>query len=76
MMFINEFLNKDLVIFSEESPLILLHRNYNVSMDNNGKDKNHTRQIYIRVNFFRRGKNCKIKILTGVNFYPYHYYPY
>ena len=49
MMLIHELLNKDPDIVPGESPLIILGRKSAVSMANNGKDTNHTRQISRRV---------------------------
>ena len=54
-MLIHEFLNKYPDIVPEEAPLIILDRESDVYMDNNGKDNKHTRHISRRVNFVRNG---------------------
>ena len=59
-MLIHEFLNKDTDIVPEEAPLIILNRNGDVCMANNGKDTKHTRHITRRVHFVRNGEKLKI----------------
>ena len=65
-MLIHEFLNKDTDIVPDESPLIILDRNYAMCMDNNYKDTKHTRHISIRVHFLINGEKFKCIILTDV----------
>ena len=50
-MLIHELLNKDIDIFPEEDPLIVLDIKYDMCMANNGKDTKHTRHIARRMNF-------------------------
>ena len=52
----NECFNKDLDIFPEGDPLIILDRKSDAFMVNNGKDTNHTRKISIRVHSVRNGE--------------------
>ena len=59
-MLIHEFFNKDPYIVSEEDPLSVLDSRSAFCMANNVKYTKHTRQISIRVNFVRNGKNCKM----------------
>ena len=59
-MLVHECFNKDPYIFPEEAPIIILDRKSAVSMDNNGKDTKHTRNIARRVYFVRSTKTCKI----------------
>ena len=56
-MLIHELLNKDPDIFPEEAPLNILNSKSAVCMANNGKDTNHTRQIFRRVHFVRNVEN-------------------
>ena len=65
-MLIHEFLNKDKDIFPEEDPLIILDSESSACMAHNGKDTNHTRHIYRRVNLVRNGENCKMHKTTDV----------
>ena len=55
-MLINEFLNKDPDIVSEESTLIVLDSKYAICMAKNGKDTRHTIQITSRIHFVRNGE--------------------
>ena len=54
-MLINELLNKDPYIVTEEAPLIILDTNSAVCMDNNGKYTKQTRHIARRVHFLSNG---------------------
>ena len=65
-MLIHEFLNKDPGIVPKEDPIIIFDSKYAVCMDINGKDTNHTWNIYRRVHFARNGINEKCTRLTGV----------
>ena len=56
----NKFLNKDPVIVPEEDPLIVFDSKYDVCMDNNGKDTEHTRHIARRIHFLRDREKCKM----------------
>ena len=58
-MWIHDFLNKDPDIFPEEAPLIKLDKKSDVCMTKNGKDTNHTKHIYRRVNFVRNRENLQ-----------------
>ena len=60
MMIINELLNKDTDIFTEEYPLIVLDSKYDMCMDKNCKDTKHTRHISRRMYFVRNGEKCKM----------------
>ena len=53
-------MNKDPSIVPEEAPIIIFDIKYDVCMDKNGKDTNHTRHIAIRVHFIRNGENWNI----------------
>ena len=55
-MLINEFLNKDPEIVTEEAPLIILDSKSAVFMAQDVKGTKHTRYIYRRVNFVRNGE--------------------
>ena len=57
---IHEFLNKDLDIVPEGAPLLILDSNYDVCIDNNGKDTNHTRHIARIVHLVRNVENFKM----------------
>ena len=59
-MLINELLDKDTDIFTEEAPQIILGIKSAALMAKNGKDTKHTRQIYIREHFLRNGEKYKI----------------
>ena len=59
-MLINELLNNDPDIFTEEDPLIVLDIKYTVCMARNGKGTNNTRHIDRRVHLVRNGKKCKM----------------
>ena len=59
-MITNELLNKGPDIVTEEAPLIILDRKYDVFMSNIGKDTNHTRHIARRIHFVRNFENLKI----------------
>ena len=59
MMLIHAFLNTDPDKVPEEAPLIILDIKSDVCMDTNGKDTEHTRHIFRRVNVVRNGENCK-----------------
>ena len=56
---INELLKKDIDIFSEEDPLIILDSKSAVCMDNNVKDTKHTRKIARRVYFCEERRKVK-----------------
>ena len=56
VMLSHEFFNKDKDIVLEESALIILNRNSDVCMDNNGMDTKHNRHIVRRLNFVRNGE--------------------
>ena len=58
-MLIHELLNKDLDIFPEDAPLIVLDSKYDMFMANNGKDVKHTRHIARRMHFVRNGENAR-----------------
>ena len=60
IMLIHDFLNKDLDIVPEESPLIVLDDKSDMCMAKNGKDTKHTRHISRRMNFIRNGEKCKM----------------
>ena len=62
-MLIHELLYKDPDIVPEEAPLIILYSKYDVCMDNNGKDTNHTRHIARRVYFLRNDEKWKMNII-------------
>ena len=67
-MLIHELLNKDTYIVLEEDPLIILDSKYDLCMDENGKDTNHTRHNSRRVHFVSNGENLemhKIDWCTG-----------
>ena len=57
---IQELLNKDPYIVTEEAPLMILDSESAVYMSNNGKYTNHTRHIYRRVHWVRNGKKFKM----------------
>ena len=59
-MLLHGFLNKHPDIFPKEAPLIILDSKYNVCMDKNGQDANHTRHITRREHFVRNGENSKM----------------
>ena len=59
-MLIREFLNKDLEIFPEEAPLIVLDSKSYTCMAMNGKDTKHTRPIAKIINFVRNVEKCKM----------------
>ena len=52
----NEMINKDLDEVPEQATLIILDRNSDVSMENNGKDTKYTRQISRIMHFLRNGE--------------------
>ena len=59
-MLINELLNKNPDIVSEESPLTTLDIKSAVCMANTGNDTNHIRNIAIIVHFLRNGDKYKM----------------
>ena len=65
-MLIDELLNKDPYIVTEEYYLIILYSKSSVCMDKNGKDTKHTRHIVIIVIFLRNNKIEKCTRLNGV----------
>ena len=54
-MLINELLNKDTYIVTEEAPLIILDCESSVFMAKNGKDTKHTSHISRTMHFVRNG---------------------
>ena len=60
-MLINELLNKDPDIVTEEAPLIVLDSKSAMCMAKNGKDKKHTRHIARIMHFVRNGEKSKMK---------------
>ena len=54
-MLIHKLLIKDTEIVPETEPLIILDRNSDVCMDNNGKDTKHNNHITRRVYLLRNG---------------------
>ena len=65
-MLIDELLNKDPYIVTEEYYLIISYSKSSVCMDKNGKDTKHTRHIVIIVIFLRNDKIEKCIRLNGV----------
>ena len=63
-MWINETLNKDSDILTEESPLIILDSKSAACMATNGKDTKYTRHIYTRVNFVRSDQGLRAAKVT------------
>ena len=59
-MLIRELLNKYTDIFQKEAPLNILNSKSAVCMTDNGKDTNHTRQIFRRVHFVSNVEKCKM----------------
>ena len=59
-MLINELLNKDPDIVSEESPLVVLDIRSTMFMDINGKDTKHTRHTTRIMHFVGNGEKCKM----------------
>ena len=59
-MLMNELLNKDSDIVTEEATLIILDIKSAVCMAKNGKDTKHTRHISRRVHFVRNGEKFKM----------------
>ena len=59
-MLMNELLNKDPYIVTEEDSLIILDIKYAMCMDKNCKDTKHTRHISIRLHFVRNGEKFKM----------------
>ena len=60
-MLINELLNKDPDIVTEEAPLIVLYSKSSMCIAKNGKDTKHTRHISRRIHFVRNGEKCKMQ---------------
>ena len=58
-MLMNEFLNNNTYIFTEEEPLIILDSKSAVCMDNNCKDTKNTRHITRKVNLVRNDEKYK-----------------
>ena len=54
----SEFLNKDIYVFLEQAPLIILDRKSAIFMDNNGKDTKHTRHISRIIHLVINGEKC------------------
>ena len=54
-MLIHQFFNKDLDIFPEEAPLIVLDNKSTMCMANIGKDTKHTSHIARIIHFVRNG---------------------
>ena len=59
-MLIHELLSKDPDIFPEEDPLIIFDSKYAFCMTNNGKDIKHTRHIFRKVYFLKKGEKLKM----------------
>ena len=59
-MLINELLNKNTDIVTQEAPIIILDSKSAFFMNNNGKDTKHTIQITIRLYFVSNGENWKM----------------
>ena len=59
-MLINELLNKDLDIFTEEYTLVVFDGKSAMSMAKNGKDTKHTRHIERRMYFVSNEEKCKM----------------
>ena len=59
-MWINELLNKDPDIVTEEAPLIVLDSKSTMCMAKNVKDNKHTRHIARRINSIRNWEKCKM----------------
>ena len=57
---LHEFLNRDPDIVPEEYPLIILDRNYDFCMAENGKDSKHNRHIFRGVHVVRNGEKLKM----------------
>ena len=56
----NEFLNKDPDIVTEEAPMIVLDIKYYMCMDNNGNYTKHTSHISSRMHLVRNGEKFKM----------------
>ena len=59
-MLVHEFLNEDPCMVSKEAHLIVLDSKSAVCMDNNGRDKKHTRNIARRMHSVRNGETFKM----------------
>ena len=59
-MLINEFLNKDPDMFTEEYTLIVFNSKYSMCMAKNDKDTKNTRHITRRMRFVSNGEKCKM----------------
>ena len=55
-MLIRGLLNKDIDIFPEEAPLIVLDSKSDMCMDKNSKDTKDTRHIIMRIHLVRNGE--------------------